>query len=143
MATYAGVGRSNAFRVADSAQFLAWVDTLDDVSAVEEGEDTYVLLCEGGQGDWPCIRVPEGDEATDEDAADEDEEFDIFGELSDHLAEGAVAVLEAVGREKLVYLVGYAVAVNHRGETVTVNLDDIYEKAAEAWGEESIPRAVR
>lgn len=134
MANYVGVGRSNAFRVADSESFLAWVETLPDVWAVEEGEAIYVLLCDGDQGDWPFIRF-EGEDA-------EDEDFDIFGELAEYLAEGEVAVLEAVGREKLRALVGYAVAVNHLKETITVNIDDVYAKAAEAWGTANIARAV-
>lgn len=137
MANYVGVGRSNAFRVADSERFLAWVDTLPDVWAVDEGEDTYVLLCEGDQGDWPFIRFPYDD--SDED----DEEFDIFAELSEHLAEGEIAVLEAIGREKLRALVGYAVAVNHLGETVTVNINDVYDKASAAFSSKArIPRAI-
>lgn len=133
VANYVGVGRSNAFRVADSEKFLQWLETVPDVRAVEEGENTYVLLCETDQGGWPFIRF----EGVDE----EDEEFDIFIELSEHLEEGQVAVLEEVGSEKLRVLVGYAVAVNHLGETVTVNIDDVYERAAEKWGSEVIPRA--
>ena len=133
MANYVGVGRSNAFRVADSEKFLQWLQTVPDVRAVEEGENTYVLLCESDQGGWPFIRY-EGEDA-------EDEEFDIFLELSDHLAEGQVAVLEEVGSEKLRVLVGYAVAVNHLGQTVTVNIDDVYELAAEKWEADAIPRA--
>jgi hypothetical protein len=33
------------------------------------------------------------------------------------------------GAEKLRYIAGYAVAYNSKGETVSLNLDDIYDKA--------------
>lgn len=39
-----------------------------------------------------------------------------------------MAVLEEVGAEKLRYLIGQALAVNHRGETISVSIDDIYKK---------------
>lgn len=133
MANYVGVGRSNAFRVLGSEEFLTWLESVPDVRAVQQAEDTYVLLCESDQGGWPSIRFAGGD--------GEDEEFDIFAELSEHLAEGEVAVLEEVGREKLRVLVGYAVAVNHLGQTVSVNIDEVYDRAAEKWGYSAIARA--
>jgi hypothetical protein len=65
-----------------------------------------------------------------------DDEIDVARELSEHLAEGSVAVLEEVGAERLRYLNGWAQAVDHRGEKITVTLDDVYAKAREAgWPE--------
>lgn len=126
MANYVGSARSNHFRVRDEATFLSWVETLPGVVARREGEDRFVLLVEDGDGGWPNCRY---------DDEGEDEEIDLHAELAGYLAEGEVAVLQEVGAEKLRYLVGYAVAVNHRGEKLAVSIYDVYEKVREAgWG---------
>lgn len=127
MANYVGSARSNDFRVRNAAGFLDWVETLPGVVASREDEDRFVLLVEDGDdGGLPNLRY---------DDEGEDEEIDLYTELAGHLAEGEVAVLQEVGAEKLRYLVGYAVAVNHRGEKLSVSIDDVYEKVREAgWG---------
>ena len=130
MANYVGSARSNYFRVRDETAFLNWVETLPGVVARREDDDPerFTLLVEDGDdGGWPGWRFDEPGE--------DEEEIDLHAELAGHLAEGEVAVLEEVGAEKLRYLVGYAVAVNHRGEKLAVSLDDIYEKVrAAGWG---------
>ena len=128
MANYVGYARSNHFRVRDEAAFLGWVGTLPDVVARREdgNPERFALLVEDGDDGWPNWRY-------DDDG--EEVEIDLHAELAGLLAEGEVAVLEEVGAEKLRYLVGYAVAVNHRGERVAISLDDIYEKVrAAGWG---------
>lgn len=127
MANYVGSARSNYFRVPDAEVFLDWVETLPGVVASREGEDRFVLLVEDGDdGGWPNRRY---------DDEGEDEEINLHAELAGHLAEGEVSVLQEVGAEKLRYLVGCAVAVNHRGEKLAVSIDDIYEEVREAgWG---------
>lgn len=127
MANYVGSARSNYFRVRDAAVFLDWVETLPGVVASREDQDRFVLLVENGDdGGWPNWRY---------DDEGEDEEINLYAELAGHLSEGEVAVLQEVGAEKLRYLVGHAVAVDHRGEKLAVSIDDIYEKVHEAgWG---------
>jgi hypothetical protein len=61
----------------------------------------------------------------------EDYEIDIVAELTNHLADGEVAVLISVGNEKLRYIDGRAIAVNNKGEERRIDLGDIYELAAE------------
>lgn len=129
MANYVGCARSNHFRVRDEAAFLGWVETLPGVVARREdgNPERFALLVEEGDdgGGWPNWSFD----------GEEEEEIDLHAELAGHLAEGEVAVLEEVGAEKLRYLVGYAVAVNHRGETLAVSIDDVYERVREAgWG---------
>ena len=130
MANYGGYARSNYFRVRDASAFLGWVETLPGVVARrEDGDrDRFVLLVEDGDdGGWPNWRYYEDGE--------DEEEIDLHAELAGHLAEGEVAILEEVGAEKLRYLVGYAVAVNHRGETLSVSIHEIYQKVRQAgWG---------
>jgi hypothetical protein len=129
MANYVGYARSNYFRVRDEAAFLCWSETLPGVVARREdgNQQRFALLVEDGDdGGWPNRRYRE--EAGDE------EEIDLHAELAGHLAEGEVAVLQEVGAEKLRYLVGYAVAVDHRGERLAVSIDDVYAKVrAAGW----------
>jgi transcriptional antiterminator Rof (Rho-off) len=63
-------------------------------------------------------------------------------ELATHLTDDSVAVLEAVGSEKFRYLNGYAMAINSKGETVSLNLDKIYELASEKFGVKEISKAM-
>ena len=129
MANYGGYARSNYFRVRDASAFLGWVETLPGVVARRgDAPERFVLLVEDGDdGGWPNWRYHED--------VEDEEEIDLHAELAEHLAEGEVAILEEVGAEKLRYLVGYAVAVNHRGETLSVSIHEIYQKAREAgWG---------
>jgi hypothetical protein len=131
MANYVGFARSNYFRVRDEAAFLGWVEALPGVVARREDDDPgrFALLVEDGDdGGWPNWRY---DEQTQEEG-----EIDLYAELAGHLADGEVAVLQEVGAERLRYLVGYSVAVDHRGERLSVSIDDVYEKVRLAgWGD--------
>lgn len=130
MANYVGHARSNYFRVRDEAAFLAWVETLPGVVARNgDSSGCFVLLVEDADGGgWPNWRYYED--------VEDEEEMDLHAELAEHLAEGEVAILQEIGAEKLRYLVGYTVAVNHRGETLSVSIDEVYQKVHEAgWGE--------
>lgn len=130
MANYMGSARSNHFRVRDEAAFLHWVESLPGVMArMDDGNpERFALLVEDGDGGgWPNWRY--------EERTEDEGELDIYAELAGHLADGEVAILQEVGAEKLRYLVGYAVAVNYRGETLAVSIDDIYAKVRNAgWG---------
>lgn len=50
--------------------------------------------------------------------------------VSAHLIDGDVAVFMEAGAEKMSFVGGVAVAVNSKGEVVSVGLSDIYDKAA-------------
>jgi hypothetical protein len=127
MANYVAAARSNRFAVRDREAFLAWVGTIPGLYAESEGcrdgAERFVLLAD--EDGWPTHRLPAcGDDC--------EEEFDLFAELSERLAEGEVAVLVESGHEKLRYVGGYAAAVVHRGEKLSVSLDDIYSMVEEA-----------
>ncbi|MDP3419508.1 MAG: hypothetical protein U0989_17775 [Azonexus sp.] len=77
-------------------------------------------------GCWPSYYF-------DEDASKE-VEIDWATELSVHLAEGQIAVLMESGAEKLRYIAGWALAVNWKGETEHLNLDQIYDLAEKRFG---------
>lgn len=56
-------------------------------------------------------------------------EGSFMDEIAGHLAHGSVAIVREIGYEKMRHLVGYTVAINSRGETIEVSLDQIYEDA--------------
>ena len=144
MANYESAARSNRFRVKDEQQFQAWVEQFGNIRAEPEGSGVYVLLETDGAG-WPFYR--ELEEPLTRQTADGlevtewEEEIDFPAELSEHLAEGEVTVLEEAGHEKLRYVAAHAVAVNHKGETLHVDLDDIYEKVRAAGWSENVDAA--
>lgn len=122
MANYYAAARSNYFRVKDLEKFL---EELPDGVEVQESHKYpgYLCLIEAG-GDSSGWRF---------DIEDEDGEIledGLIEIIAKHLTPGDVAVLIETGAEKLRYLNGYAVAVNSRGETVGINLDQIYEMAS-------------
>lgn len=109
---YAGIARSNYFRVKDAAAFRAFVKELPGVRLAEK-DDRFALLADEG---WPSSRS-------------NDDDLDIIQELAPHIADGNVAVLMAVGYEGMRYVDGVAVAVNNKGETRRVSLEEIYKLA--------------
>ena len=123
MADYIACFRTNAFPVRDAARFRDWVGTVYDVDFIDETEEDGRIVFEvGGYGGIPSLRE-DGDELMD---------IDFVEELAAHLPEAAHAVVTEIGHEKLRYLVGVAVAVDHRGERMEVSLDDIHRDLAEA-----------
>lgn len=162
MANYVASARSNYFRVRDEDAFLVWVETVPGVVAYRDtplGVDTdvqdhphpsYTLLVEDyDAGGWPCYRTarsgdPESHDEPEHAVADvyKDQELDLPTELAEHLAQGEVAVLEEVGAEKLRYLSAHAVAVNHRGEQIHLDLSEIYVRVRRAGWTDAASEAV-
>lgn len=124
MADYCGFARSNHFMVKDLEAFKKDLHFAVEANTSELRPGCVWLNETGGQG-WP-IHDPD----------DEDEDVGLnWPELfSKHLVPGEIVVLQEVGYERLRYLNGYAVAYDHEGEAVSVGIDDIYKKAAKAFG---------
>lgn len=114
MADFIGTARSNYFHVRNRHQFERAVADWD-VEVVDDSEGRVCLLSFDEHGLWPITDDP-------------DEE--IHEVLAPHLQDGEVAVFMEVGAERLRYVGGRAVAVNHDGQTRSVCLDDIYDLAA-------------
>jgi hypothetical protein len=124
MANWYGTARSNCFRVKDKDAFLKWADGRGlGVFKNEENADLFAIY--GGEstddGSWPSYDV------------ESDTEIDLVAELAQHLPNGQIAVLMEIGAEKLRYLTGVAIAVNHKGRVVELTLSDIYRKASRAF----------
>jgi hypothetical protein len=124
MANWYGSSRSNYFRVKDCDAFLQWVERRG-LALFENSEDAALFAIHSGDstdaGSWPSY-----DPETDT-------EIDLVAELAQHLPKGEVAVLMEIGAEKLRYLTGIAIAVNHKGRAAVVSLDDVYRKAARTF----------
>lgn len=123
MANYCGTARSNYFRVKDKQKFAEWCNSLELEPIYTKDDLTKDELCgflvNTEYGSIPNFRM-EGDECID---------IDFIIELSTHLTDGEVAIVMEIGAEKMRYLQGFAEAVNSKGETAIVTLDDIYDKA--------------
>jgi len=124
MANWYGTARSNYFRVKDAEVFVQWAKRRGlGVFKTERGADIFAIHGgdSTGDGSWPSYDMAE------------DSEIDLVRELAEHLPKGQVAVLMEIGAEKLRYLTGVAIAVNHKGRVVQLTLSDIYCKAARAF----------
>lgn len=128
MANYIGTARSNYFKVKSKEDFEDLCARLN-VEIITR-RDRVGFICEEG---LPSSIYDE--------AKDEDVEVDILAEIAPHLQEGEVAVLVESGHEKCRYVVGYAIAVNWKGEVAEVSITDIYKKAQEELGGENITEA--
>ena len=117
MADYIARFRTNAFPVRDPDLFRRWIATVHDIDFVDEHtEDDVPLFVVGGYSSIPSLRREDDDE---------DVEIDFIDELAAHLPEGSHTIVTEIGHEKLRYLVGVAIAVDHRGKRIAVDLDDI------------------
>src|SRR4051794_14568568 len=113
MANWWGSSRSNYFRVKDLDRFKSWAEDIEEINILYTGGG-LVAISGKYYGGWPHVRGEECDS------------FDLFQELSQHLADGEIAVLIEAGAEKLCYITGHAVAVTSRGEKVSLSLEQIY-----------------
>lgn len=125
MANYYASARTNYFAVTDLEAFKADLESkTSSVQVVSKEEDGLTLVALLGNDDdgagFPF-------EYEDEDG--EYVELDWAEIFKAHLEDGWVAIIMESGAEKLRYIAGYAVAYNSKGETVSLNLDDIYDKA--------------
>lgn len=129
MANYYGTARTNYFAVKDPEKFMQEMSELPcEViqKKMPDGETLYGVMdnnADGGGMDW-----------TSWDEFDEPTEIDWLEIFSRHLVDGHVAVLMEAGAEKHRYVIGYAHAVNSKNERVSIDLDDIYDRAAVALG---------
>jgi hypothetical protein len=125
MANYYASTRSNYFRVKNATAFEAWCRkrSLDFWTKHYDGVgDRYAVSAgTGNSAGWPHYD-PELDG-----------DFELTAELATHLDPGDIAVLIEIGSEKLRYLTGIATAVHHSGRTLSVGLDEIYDRAIDAF----------
>jgi hypothetical protein len=133
MANYYGVARTNYFKVKDLDGLKK---ALEPFSLKLCGKEGFVALLDdhGDGGGWPNFALTEDGE---------DIEFDATVHICPFMEDDQVLVIMEAGHEKYRYVNGWAEAYNAKGERVGITLDDIYAKAAEAFGVpvQSISRA--
>lgn len=119
MANYYAYARSNYFGVKDEKKFIKWAESRD--LEIEVDEDGLFSISPSENNDWSGW--PYYNDETDS-------EINICEELSHHLQDEHVAILQEIGHGKLRYLVGFALAVNNKGEVKKIDIhNDIYEIA--------------
>ena len=124
MANYYGSARSNYFKVKDPVAFEEALFNVPDIEIQGSIEKGFCVLVSGGDaGGWPSMGW--------DDETEEEFDIDVPQIVSEHLVDGEVAIFEEAGAEKLRYLVGYAEAINSKGERRAVSLNDIFKLAAE------------
>ena len=117
MANYYASARTNYFRVKDEPTFTEWAENRG-VNIIRDAEQRFGLLPnDDNNGSFPNHDL------------DNEEEIDFMAELSEHLADGSVAIMMEAGTEKLRYINGYAEAINNKGDRVVLDLSNIYELA--------------
>ena len=121
MATYMEMARSNYFKVKDKDAFRAFLDHFSTVDMIEDDQGRVGFLAHDG---LPIDLIV--DEETGE-----DDHIDFVGELSGHLVDGEVAVIQVIGWEKMRYLNAYATAINSKQNQVNVDISDIFPLAKE------------
>ncbi|PBA68852.1 hypothetical protein [Mycobacterium avium] len=131
MANYYGTGRTNTFMVHD-VEALRTALQRGDFEVVERasdrpGEVTIFAAGPDGDGNWSQWIYPDDGDA-------EPEELCVPALIAEHLQDGQVAVFVHAGSEKLRYVCGYSLAVHSDGRQLRIDIDDIYEKAAEEFG---------
>lgn len=134
MANYEATARTNYFTVKDRAAFNMWFDELVGVSGTQRTKDPAIpeMICIVFDESLPDDRVFHMDDT------DEENPVDFWAELSEHLITGEVCVAQEVGHEKMRYVSGHSIAVNHEGKILTVNINDIYSKIKEEWKTENV-----
>lgn len=128
MSDWIGAARSSYFAVKDEAAFRAWVKkrglhVLEPQRALPRSIDGKVapkmFAVAPEEGGWPAYDL----EAS--------EELNLVAELAELIQVGQIVVFHEVGADKLRYMTGHAVAFDNTGKSVSINLEDIYERAAD------------
>jgi hypothetical protein len=127
MANYVGAARTNYVTI-ENLQELTEVLNPWPLEIVKNSEGKVAFLsADPDSSGWPYFGV---------DVSYEEVELDVASVIMPFVKEGEVLLVMEAGHEKLRYISGWASAWIRRGDTVsevTVSLNDIYQKAAEAF----------
>jgi hypothetical protein len=130
MSEFYAKAASSTFHVRDARALRTALDGLAIIvyPATGDGDPNHVyLVSEQDKGCWPSERF--------DDDSREGVEVDLLALIAEHLKPGEAAVLKEASSEKASYIGARASAVNDRGETATVDLDEIYERATVLAGQ--------
>jgi len=128
MANYYENARTNYFTVKDEAKFNEFLCSLSGLDSYKDKEGRHAIFFDYESG-VPSSRFNETTKDYDE--------VDFLAELSQHLADGSIAIVMGAGAEKLRFINGYAEAINNKGERVGINISDIYDLAKQKFGKDA------
>lgn len=133
MANYYEKARTNYFKVKDFTKFQEFIDKFSSIElVVDEQKGEIAILFDEEVGVPSSFHNEEMDDFI---------EVDFTTELSEHLTDDSIVVIQAVGNEKLRFVSGYAIAVNSKNEQVSININEIYERAKQKFGVTEINEA--
>lgn len=129
MANWYGLTRSNYVGVKDPDKFKEWMSNFADLQLItkmtKDSKTLYGFHDISGEGGIPSYY---------EDVDGNEVDVDFLAEFAKHLNEDQVLIIMQAGHEKARYASGYSIAVNHKGQTIQLDLDDIYDKARRLFG---------
>jgi hypothetical protein len=130
MSNWYGAARSNYVAIKDMEGLKKSLDPFPISIIPRESDGKICLLSDDiDNGGWPTC-------ACGTDASGEDMEI-LFNPpelICPFMKNGEILIIMEAGAEKLRYISGTAVAFKHTGESVSIFLDDIYQKAANEFG---------
>ena len=116
MANYYESARTNYFKVKDEAKFNEFLCSLSGLDSYKDKEGRHAIFFDYESG-VPSSRFNY--------KTNDYDDVDFLAELSQHLADDSIAV------------VGYAEAINTKGERVGINISDIYDLAKQKFGKDA------
>lgn len=128
MANYYSTCRTNYFKVKDLEEFRKWAGTLtwEGFEICEGKNGTICILCDNG---WPNCKLPDY------------ESFDFLSEFKQHLPDNEVVIFVEAGNERHRYVNGIAIAIMKGRKPISVDINDIYDKAKKRFGVKEISLA--
>ena len=135
MANWYGIARTNYVKVKDVDALTKFLDGFSVEIHTHPTMPGYVMLSPDSMSDYGGFDYQTLDEDGNE------VEFSWANDIAPHLCEGQVLIVQEVGWEKLRYLTGHATAVTWDGRETWLSIDDIYEKARQAFNLPSHPIA--
>lgn len=135
MANYYGSARTNFVKVENLDALIKSLAPFDIKIEHHSSDPSYVALFPITEdGCFPSIITIYSE---DDDIDDEEVEFSFEEHVMPFIAEGEVLVAQSTGSEKQRYVSAWAGSYIRQGEevkSVELTLDDIYEKASQAFG---------
>lgn len=127
MANWYGSARTNYVRIKDMPGLEQALEPFGVRIGHHPSHDDFVCLDTSGSedGDFPSYAI-------DEDG--KEYEFSFEEHVVPYLAEGQVLIATSAGAEKLRYITGWAGAYAWDGRTHFINISQIAEEAAKAFG---------
>lgn len=134
MANWGGMARTNTVKIADREGLDKALEPFD-IEVRDEGEEEVTFFGNSDDGGWPVstwieTEVPEGSGQFE----DVEVEFDFAKHVAPFLAEGETLITLEIGSEKMRCLTGIAGAFQKDKEPVYLDLNNIYDLAATAFG---------